>query len=176
MKGHLLSHTTDSGEHWPPRRGMRQPDQDVLGPCLLSEATLRKAWELRGLQEWGQERQQSGLWLPARGRVGLFTTSHPVCSSPSSSSHSTSPPRKPPHLSSSASVSVSLSPSSSLSVCFLNLVYFTFQMPLQSTSSLPPPWCRAALRACVQWPQHLFLLLQPQLMPSMPLFLNPGHK
>ena len=65
QKGHLLSHTTDSGEHWSPLWGMHHPDQDVLGPYLISEATLRKVWELRGMQDWGQEWQPSGQWLSA---------------------------------------------------------------------------------------------------------------
>lgn len=68
MEGHLLSHTTDSGEHWSPLRGMQQPEQDVLGPCLISEAALRKAWELGGMQDWGQEQQLSGQQLSPWGR------------------------------------------------------------------------------------------------------------
>ena len=125
QKGHLLSHTTDSGEHWSPLWGMHQPDQDVLGPYLISEAALRKVWELRGKQDWGQEWQPSGQWLSAWAKrvtplhalppclllVFLFISLYVITINVIT--------KIPPSLLLCLCLSVSLSRSSSLSICFL---------------------------------------------------------
>ena len=82
QKGHLLSHTTDSGEHWSPLWGMHQPDQDLQGPYLISEAALRKAWELIGMQDWGQVWQPSGQRLSAWGKEGSPSSCFPTLFAP----------------------------------------------------------------------------------------------
>ena len=120
QKGHLLSHTTDSGEHWSPLWGMHQPDQDVLGPYLISEAALRKAWELRGMQDWGQVWQPSGQRLSAWGKEGSPSSRFPTLFAPCLPLHLTlcyphQRLHENPRLFSSAFVSLCLSPSLLLS-------------------------------------------------------------
>lgn len=125
QKGHLLSHTTDSGEDWSLLWGMHQPDQDVLEPYLISEATLRKAWELRGMQDWGQEWQPSGQRLLAWGKGGSPSSRLPTLFAPCLPLHLTlhhhhQPHHENPPVSPPLPLSLCLSPSLLLSPSVLS--------------------------------------------------------
>lgn len=159
---------------------MHQPDQDVLEPYLISEATLRKAWELRGMQDWGQSGSHlgSGCWPGVKGVAPLHAFPPCLLPLPSSSSHSTSSPstssRKSPDLSSSASVSMSLSLSSSLSLCFYQPGLFHF-------SSISNPFLPRPLPGTEWLREHVSsgLSILPALAASADALhasvSNPGH-